>query len=97
LQPCNLPLSVLQAMRAIPSDTLPQSPQISRLIDYETLGACVRRLQTGKSVGTDEIPREFYKFGPRFLLLRAAINAYQGYATAVLACSARQSLQPLKL
>ena len=33
---------------------------------------------TGKSVGTDGIPREFYKYGPRVLLelLRAAINAY---------------------
>ncbi len=37
-----------------------------------------RALPTGKSVGTDGIPREFYKYAPRsFLeLLRAAINAY---------------------
>ena len=38
----------------------------------------MRALGTGKSVGTDGIPREFYKYGPRVLLelLRAAINAY---------------------
>ena len=52
--------------------------QISLSVDYETLEACVRALGTGKSVGTDGIPREFYKYGPRVLLelLRAAINAY---------------------
>jgi hypothetical protein len=62
-------------MRSAP-DGIPA--QISILVDYETLVACVRALMTGKSVGTDGIPREFYKYGPRVLLelLRAAINAY---------------------
>ena len=75
LPPCPLPLSVLQTMRSAP-DGIPA--QISILVDYETLVACVRALMTGKSVGTDGIPREFYKYGPRVLLelLRAAINAY---------------------
>jgi hypothetical protein len=75
LAPCPLPLSVLQAVRTVPAGTL---AQISRLIDYDTLEACVRALLTGKSVGTDGIPREFYKYAPRLFLelLRAAINSY---------------------
>ena len=75
LPPCPLPLSVLQAMRSAP-DGIPA--QISTSVDQATLEACVRALMTGKSVGTDGIPREFYKYGPRVLveLLRAAINAY---------------------
>jgi hypothetical protein len=75
LPPCPLPLSVLQAMRSAP-DGIPA--QISISVDQATLEACVRALMTGKSVGTDGIPKEFYKYGPRVLveLLRAAINAY---------------------
>ena len=75
LAPCPLPLSILQAARTVPAGTL---AQISRFIDHDTLEACVRALPTGKSVGTDGIPREFYKYAPRSLLelLRAAINAY---------------------
>ena len=62
-------------MRTVPAGTL---AHISLLIDHDTLEGCVRALPTGKSVGTDGIPREFYKYAPRsFLeLLRAAINAY---------------------
>lgn len=75
LPPCPLPLSVLQAMRSAPVGT---PAQISLSVDLETLETCVRALSTGKSVGTDGIPREFYKYGPRALLdlLRAAINAF---------------------
>jgi hypothetical protein len=75
LLPCPLPLSVLKAVRTVPKGTL---PQISSLVDYDTLEACIRALQTGKSVGTDWILREYNKYCPRpFLeLLRAAINAY---------------------
>jgi hypothetical protein len=75
LPPCPLPLSVLQAMRSAPAGT---PAQISISVDQTTLEACVRALGIGKSVGTDGIPREFYKYGPRVLfeLLRAAINAY---------------------
>ena len=75
LPPCPLPLSVLQAMRSAPAGA---PAQISVPVDQETLVACVRALTTGKSVGTDGIPREFYKYGPHVLLelLRAAINAY---------------------
>ena len=75
LPPCPLPLSVLQAMRAVAAGTL---PSISFLVDYDTLEACARAQPLRKSVGTDRIPRELYKYGPRpFLeLLRAAINAY---------------------
>ncbi len=61
LAPCPLPLSVLQAVRTVPAGTL---AQISRLIDYDTLKACVQALLTGKSVGTDGVPREFYKYAP---------------------------------
>ncbi len=66
---------VLQAMNSAP-DGIPA--QISIFVDQETLVACVQALMTSKSVGTDGIPRELYKYGPRVLLelLRAAINAY---------------------
>jgi hypothetical protein len=62
-------------MRAVAAGTL---PSISFLVDYDTLEACARAQPLRKSVGTDRIPRELYKYGPRpFLeLLRAAINAY---------------------
>ena len=72
---CPLPLSILQAARVAPAG-IPAF--LSLPIDYETLEAYVRALLTGKSVGTDGIPREFYKYGPRLLLelLRAAFNAY---------------------
>jgi hypothetical protein len=77
LPPCPLPLSVLQAMRAAAKGTL---PSISFLVDYDTpsLETCAREQPPRKSVGTDRIPRELYKYGLRpFLeLLRAAINAY---------------------
>ena len=74
IPPCPLPLSILQAAR-VASVGIPAF--LSCLIDYETLEACVRALLTGKSVGTDGIPRGFYKYGPRLLLelLRAAFNA----------------------
>jgi hypothetical protein len=73
--PCPLPLSILQAVRVAPAG-IPAF--LSLLIDYETLETCVRALLTGKSVGTDGIPREFYKYGPGPLLelLRTAFNAY---------------------
>ena len=75
LPPCPLPLSVLQAMRSAPAGT---PAQISISVDPTLFEACVRALALGKSVGTDGIPREFYKYGPRVLLelLRAAINAF---------------------
>ncbi len=75
LPPCPLPLSVLQAIRSAPDGT---PAQLSISVDQATLEACVRALMTGKSVGTDGIPREFYKYGPCVLLelLRAAMNAY---------------------
>uniref|UniRef100_A0A7S0M8E9 Uncharacterized protein n=1 Tax=Cryptomonas curvata TaxID=233186 RepID=A0A7S0M8E9_9CRYP len=75
IPPCPLPLSILQAVSIAPAG-IPAF--LSLLIDYETLEACVRALLTGKSVGTDGIPREFYKYGPRLLLelLHAAFNAY---------------------
>ena len=75
LPPCPLPLSVLQAMRVVAKGTL---PSISFLVDYDTLESCAREQPPKKSVGTDRVPRELFKYGPRpFLeLLRAAINAY---------------------
>jgi predicted transcriptional regulator len=62
-------------MRAAAKGTL---PSISFLVDYDTLESCAREQPPKKSVGTDRVPRELYKYGPRpFLeLLRAAINAY---------------------
>ena len=41
---------------------------LSRLIDFETLEQCVRKLLNGKATGVDGIPREFYKYGPQGLL-----------------------------
>ena len=75
LPPCPLPLSVLQAMRCAPAGT---PAQISTPVDPTLLEACARALALRNSVGTDGIPREFYKYGPRVLLelLRAAINAF---------------------
>jgi hypothetical protein len=72
---CPLPLSILQVICAGPAGT---PALFSCLIDYDTLEALTRALLTGKSVGTDGIPREFYKYGPRVLreLLRAAFNAF---------------------
>jgi hypothetical protein len=58
IAPCPLPLSILQAARVAPAG-IPAF--LSLPIDYETLETCVRTLLTGKSVGTDGIPREFYK------------------------------------
>jgi hypothetical protein len=74
LPPCPIPLSVLQAIRSAPDGT---PAQISLSVDLETLETCVRALLTGKSVGTFEIPREFYKYCQQALLnlLRAATNA----------------------
>jgi hypothetical protein len=75
LPPCPLPLSVLQALRAAVRGTL---PSISFLVDYDSLESCARQQPPRKSVGTDRVPRELYKYGPRVFLelLRAAINAY---------------------
>ena len=44
----------------------------------DTLEACARAQPLRKSVGTDRLPRELYKYGPHPYqeLLRAAINAY---------------------
>ena len=47
--PCPLSLLVLQPLCAIPTDNL---PRISRLIDYDTLEACVLHLETRKSTGS---------------------------------------------
>jgi hypothetical protein len=63
-------------MSSAPDGTPAQTSLLS--VDLETLKTCVRALLTGKSVGTDEIPREFYKYCPLALLelLQAAINAF---------------------
>ncbi len=54
--PCTLPLSVLQAMCSAPDST---PAQINLPVDQETLGACVRALLTGKSVGIPSVPTLF--------------------------------------
>jgi hypothetical protein len=66
---------MLQAIRAAPAGI---HALLSCPIDYDTLEVLTRALLTGKSVGTDGTPREFYKYGPRVLieLLCAAFNAY---------------------
>ncbi len=78
IPPCPLPLSILQAVSVAPAGITAFLSLLNVLIDYETLETCVRALLTGKSVGTDGIPREFYKYGPRPLLelLRTAFSAY---------------------
>ena len=62
-------------MRSAPAGT---PAQISISVDPPMMKASARELAIEKSVGTDGIPREFYKYGPRVLLelLRAAINAF---------------------
>ena len=62
-------------MRRIPSDL---APLICRPVDFDTLESIVSRLRNGKSTGSDGIPREYYKYGPKLLLelLRSAFNAY---------------------
>ena len=60
-------------------------PLLSRLIDFETLEQCVRKLLNGKATGVDGIPRAFYKYGPQGLLelLWAALNAYRRGKTSL--------------
>ena len=64
-------------MRKIPKNL---APLICRPVDMDTLESIVRHLKNDLSMGTDGIPREFYKYGPIVFLefLRAAINAYVG-------------------
>ena len=75
LPPCPIPWNVFKDMRKIPPGL---RPLICGDVDHETLQATVRRMFNGLGVGSDGIPREFYKYGPLVFLelLRAAINAY---------------------
>jgi len=75
LPPCPIPWNVWRGMRRIPSDL---APLICRPVDFDTLESIVSRLRNGKSTGSDGIPREYYKYGPKLLLelLRSAFNAY---------------------
>jgi hypothetical protein len=63
-------------MSSAPDGTPAQTSLLSA--DLEKLKTCVQALLTGKSVGTDGIPREFYKYCPQALLelLQAATNAF---------------------
>ena len=58
LPPCPIPWQVWQEMRRIPPGL---GPLICRPVDMETLENTVRRLRNDLSMGTDGIPREFYK------------------------------------
>ena len=71
MPPCPIPPALLEVLRKIPFGTM---PLLSRLIDFEILEQCVRKLLNGKATGVDE----FYKYGPQGLLelLWAAHNAY---------------------
>lgn len=75
MPPCPIPKQVLEAMRRIPTGSL---PLINRMIDFESFERCTRRQPNDRAPGSDGQPREYGKYGPAAYveLLWAASNAY---------------------
>ena len=75
LPPCPLPVEVLESLRKIPNGSL---HLLSRPVNLETVERTARSQALNKAPGSDEFPRELYKYGalPLRVLLWRAFNTY---------------------